>query len=85
MILQMFSVYDSKSETFTQPTFAKTKGEMLRSFSEAVNEESHQFHKHSADFTLFHVGEYDDSSALCSSLPTPISLGLAQEFISVPF
>lgn len=81
MKTQIFSVYDSKAEVFNSPIFMATKGMALRSFITIVNNPESDVHKYPGDFTLFHIGEYDDSNGLLTPLTTPVSLGLAQEFL----
>jgi len=81
VILKVFSVYDSKVEAFLPPLFMKSKGEFLRAFTEACSERSSMFSKHPADYTAFEVGSWDDSSCTFTLLATPVSLGLALDFV----
>lgn len=80
MKLKAFTIYDTKLEAYMQPFFMTSKGQALRAFSDTVNDQSTQFAKHPEDFTLFEIGEYDDSNAQLTSHKTPISLGLAIEY-----
>ncbi len=64
MITRIFTVYDEKTEAYLSPFFAMTAGEAERKFSDAVNDPSSMFNKHAADFTLFMIGTFDDSTAL---------------------
>ena len=60
MIHCIFSVYDAKAEAYLPP-FILPKTEMAqRVFSDCVNSEDHQFGRHPADYTLFHLGTFDD-------------------------
>lgn len=79
MLLQVFSIYDSKVEAYLQPFFAPTKGAAIRYFSDAIADPQHQFFKHCEDFTLFHLGSYDDSGGLFDC-DAPVSVGNAVEF-----
>lgn len=81
MILNIFTVYDSKAEAYLQPFFMKSKGEAVRAFTDIVNDGTSQFNKHPSDYTLFHVGAYDDGDSSFVILPTPVSLGLAIEYM----
>ena len=83
MILHMFTVYDSKAEAFLQPFFSQSRGTAIRSFSEAANDEKHQFHRHAGDFTLFELGEFDQLTADVKQLQAPVKLGTALEYIEV--
>lgn len=83
MITKIFSVYDSKAEVFGKPFFSGTKGLALRSFTEISNDSASEIGKYPADFTLFELGEYDDSNGSFNLHSTPVSLGIAQEFVNV--
>lgn len=80
MKLKMFTVHDVKAEAYLQPFFLHTKGQAIRSITEAVSNPEHQFAKYPADFTLFELGEYDDSNGQITSHAAPISLGNLLEF-----
>lgn len=62
MMLQMFTVYDSKACVYSGPYFFRTVSEGVRLFSRmAAEDTSSLFYAHGADFTLFHCGTFDDS------------------------
>ncbi len=84
MKLLAFSIYDSKAEAYLQPFFSQTIGTALRDFEAAVNTEDHQFAKYAADYTLFHLGDFDQGNAEFNLLPSPINLGCAITFIKGP-
>lgn len=75
MKLKVFSVYDSKVEAYKQPFFMSTKGEAIRGIMECLEKNDHPFAKYPADFTLFELGEYDDSNGKMAPLPAPLSHG----------
>nr|UXQ88144.1 MAG: nonstructural protein [Microvirus sp.] len=58
----MYSVYDSKSESYTIPFFDYAEGRALRSFADCCQDPAHQFGKHPEDYTLFSVGIFDDNT-----------------------
>jgi hypothetical protein len=62
MIKQVFTVYDEKSNAYLQPFFLDTKGQAIRAITDCVNDIGHAFGRHPSDYTLFHLGEYDDST-----------------------
>lgn len=67
MKLLVFSVYDKAVQAFLPPMFMRSQGEALRAFTEACNNNDHQFKRHAADYTLFKLGEWDDASAMFAS------------------
>ncbi|AXH75806.1 MAG: nonstructural protein [Microviridae sp.] len=62
MKLEVFTVYDRQINAHMQPFFCRTKGEAIRSFTEAVNDPSKPFGKYSTDYSLMCLGEFDDGS-----------------------
>lgn len=79
MVTKVFVVHDSKVEAYLQPFLARTRGEALRSFMKAANDERHDFSKYAEDYTLFEIGEYDDARGSYSMYETKNALGTALE------
>jgi hypothetical protein len=77
---KLFSIYDIKAEAYLQPFFLQTKGQAIRAITDCVNDPNHQFSRHPADYTLFELGEYEDSNANFHLHETPRSLGVLVEF-----
>lgn len=77
MIMKIFTVHDLKAEVFLQPFYFNTKGQAIRAFMDTLADPNHQFSRYPADFTLFELGEYDDSSASFNLYPQPIPLTTA--------
>ena len=80
MKLQIFAVYDSKAKAYLPPFFLPEIGQATRVFQNASDDPSHAFGANPADYCLFHIGVFDDSSATIKAKTPPESLGLAQEF-----
>lgn len=85
MILKMYAVYDSKLESYLQPFFMQTQGAALRAWDAVVNDSSTQFSKNPADYTLFELGQYDDSTGIVESYQAKKNLGTALEFIKTMY
>ncbi len=81
MKLQVFSVFDSKAEAFIQPFYSQTVGTAVRSFEQALQNEEHEFRKFAADYTLFHLGEFDQEEGHFTELAAKVNLGLALNYI----
>lgn len=79
MITQVFSVYDSKTLAYLFPFQEQSTGGALRSFIDAIEDPQHTFSKHSEDFTLFHLGSFDNLTGRFEQFKTPVSLGVASE------
>lgn len=76
---QIFAVYDSKAQAYLPPFFMQRKQMAVRIFTECANAKDHQFGKWPADYTLFHLGSFDDDNGLIDSFP-PVSLGNGLEY-----
>lgn len=83
MKVQSFSVFDGAANMFLEPFFAPTLEVAIRGFREAVTREGHQFNKFPQDYTLFHVGEFDQERGEYTPL-VPHSLGVAITFLQKP-
>lgn len=81
MKLQLFSVYDNKAQIFSNLWTAQTTGVAIRQFTEAANDPKHDYARHSDDFMLCCLGEWNVETAEFELLPAPNQLGLASQFI----
>lgn len=64
MKLQVYSVYDKAVNAFLQPFYCRSKGEAIRSFTEACSDDKSNFSKYPLDYFLVELGEFDDSTAV---------------------
>jgi len=62
MIHKIYSVFDSKAESYTPPFVDNAEGRALRTFADCCNDQGHQFGKHPEDYTLFCLGEFNDDT-----------------------
>lgn len=76
----VYAVYDSKVNYYHNPMFMMNRGEALRSWETAANDEKLPFAQHPLDFSLCEIGEYDDQTALITPHKAPESLGTAANF-----
>lgn len=79
MILQVLSVHDVAADAFGRPVFAPAVGAALRSFQDEVNrvDANNEMNKHPGDFSLFHLGTFDDSKGtfMLFDVPKKIASG----------
>lgn len=80
MKLKLVSIYDAKAEVYSAPIGFPTLGMAERSFVDEVNNPQSNYNKHPEDFTLFHVGDYDQTTGQTENRETPYSLGVALVF-----
>lgn len=63
-VLLLCAVWDNKVGAFMQPFVSRSKGEAIRSFSDAVGDKQSPFCKHPEDYHLASLGEFDDNSGM---------------------
>lgn len=80
MISKAFSIYDGKAKIFHTPWFRPTAGLALRELEDLVNDNTTTICRHSGDFTLYEVGEYDDQNAEYTQHVPIKLLGTALEY-----
>lgn len=84
MILKVFSVFDGAVGAYMAPFFMHSRGQAIRSFSDTADDANSTIGKHPQDYTLFELGEFDDSCARFDMHATPHSLGVASELLAKP-
>lgn len=67
----MYSIYDSKAETYGVPFFAVNDQVAKRQFQDAVNDSAIPFFHHPEDYSLVRVGEWRTMEGKVSGLDSP--------------
>lgn len=74
-------VRDAAIKAFNQPMYFRSKEEAIRSFGDACRDDKNSsFRDHAADYSLWHIGDWDDSGAI-SSLAEPECLIQAMDCV----
>lgn len=84
MILNIFSIFDEKAQAFSRPVLFNALGQALRSFSDLAKDKTTDIASHPEDFSLYHIGEFDDADAQIKSYPQPRLIARAAEFFLPP-
>lgn len=63
-----YSIRDVKADVFHAPFFMPTDGAAVRAFADVANDTGTQIGRHPADFTLFHIGSFDDATGYLESI-----------------
>lgn len=79
--MNIFAVYDSKAGAFLQPFFERNSLTATRAFAQVANTPDHAFNRHPADFTLFHIGTWDEFTGTIEPSNAKSALGTALEHI----
>jgi hypothetical protein len=64
VILNAYSVYDSKAKSYITPFFLPTHEMAIRTFSQMTCDPNHTFGAFPRDFTLVEVGRFDTSTGV---------------------
>ena len=62
MIVTMFCIYDMKLATYMSPFPMAHEGQALRAFQNLLDDKSTTMGKYPADFALYQLGKFDDST-----------------------
>lgn len=76
----VFSVFDVKIGGYMQPFFSQTKGTALRAFMDVLTDKQHQFCKYPEDYSLIHIGWFDDVTGTFASVSNE-TLGTAADLV----
>lgn len=68
MILQVYCIYDKGINAYAQPFFCRARGEALRNFIEACADPKSPLHNYPIDYSLCHIGSWDDATGIFSNL-----------------
>lgn len=82
MILFVYSIYDEKVESYSQPFFAATNPAAIRMFTDLSNDGQSMISKHPQDYTLYQLGKWDDSTGQIDSFENIVNLGRANEYLN---
>lgn len=71
-----YQVYDDKAASYHIPWYAVNDAVAMRMWSQAAADENSPFHINAADYTLFHVGYWDQITGDSQNLPNNIKRNL---------
>ena len=77
---KIFSIHDAKAFAYLPPFILPRKEMAMRTFSDCVNSNTHQFGVHPADYTLTELGTFDDSNAKITLHDVPLTMGTGLDF-----
>lgn len=66
-VLQCYSVHDKAVGSFMRPFYCLSRGEALRLFMDACQDEKQPFFRHAGDYVLYQCGEFEDGTGIFSS------------------
>lgn len=82
MKLIAYSIFDKAAAAYNTPFFMHNKALAIRAFQDNVNStEENNISKHPEHFSLFEVGEYDDSTGVITAHEKPEIISTALELV----
>lgn len=81
MKLQVMAVYDSAARAYLVPFFVSRVEVGQRSFADAAYDKNQQIGRNPEDFTLWHLGEWDDEKASFTLHEPARNLGHATQYL----
>lgn len=84
MILEVFTVFDQKSLTYSNPAFYINDKVALREFMDLANSDESLIGKHPEDYVLMLLGTWNDVSGKIDPLLTPRTIGKAIQYVNRP-
>lgn len=84
MKLQAFSVYDEKAQAYNTPFFQLQIAQAIRHFSDLSQDTKTTINRHPEDYSLYHIGEWDDDNASLTSFTEPRVQARASDYQQQP-
>lgn len=81
--MSVYAVLDVKANAFVSPHFHKSHGQAIRDFSAAVRGGKSMLSNYPDDFSLYHLGYFDEVSGLLEDVTPPVFLSRASEHVSL--
>lgn len=76
MKIEICAMYDAAAQVFGRPFFVQATGMAVRSFGDEVRraDANNDLYKHPEDFSLYHLGSFDDNMGVFTLPDTPVLL-----------
>lgn len=82
MLRKMFAVYDDAVKGFMTPFFQHTENEAKRGFIDATRN-TDKIKDFPKDYSLYHIGDFDDSTGVLTHQERPIPVMTAVEALQL--
>lgn len=77
-----YSIYDRKANCYNTPFFSQTDGVAVRNFQDLVSDTRSTVYRYPDDFSLYKVGEFNETSGALIPLDAPSHISNASEFVA---
>lgn len=83
MKYNVYAIFDSKAETYTQPVMHQNDATARRMFHTVCRDKNTTYGQHPGDFTLFRLGTYDDADGMLQADDVFENLGNGAEYARI--
>jgi len=84
METKIFAIWDDAAKAYMQPFVRPTTGLAIRDFTNLVNDPQSVVSRHTASFTLFQLGTWDDSNGAFKNDNTVVLSALQVKETPIP-
>jgi hypothetical protein len=84
MKVKIYAILDDKVGAFMQPFYAMQNGQAIRSLKDALADRNNTICRYPADFTLYHLATFDDTSGEMLPEEKPVFIARASDLIETP-
>lgn len=81
---QICAIRDAKAEYWMEPLYFQAVGQALRAFEDAINKDGTELNAHPEDYTMFHLGTFDETTGEITTLEQPYQLEVGVNVVRVP-
>lgn len=74
MLYELYSIYDNTTETFNLPFHSLGEKNAIRNFTIAANTPGSLIHSCPQDFSLYHLGVYNDQTGKTENFQQPAKI-----------
>lgn len=64
MKLNIYTIYDEKAAAYLNPFFLQNDNMAIRTIAEIMHDGTHAFTRFASDYTLYYLGEYDNTTGV---------------------
>ncbi|QXP08515.1 MAG: nonstructural protein [Arizlama microvirus] len=78
---EIFSIYDTKAQSFHKPYYSQNTQTAIREATEAAKNPDSLLSRYPEDFNLFRLGVFDQHTGIITLETAPLSIGVLNSFI----
>lgn len=84
MILEIYAIHDRVGAFFSAPFFLQNVGLARRTLADIVTDMNTQIARHPHDYSLYHLGSFENESGIFAPLSPPVFICTAASLLPPP-